>query len=99
MTIKERARVIRKATPNGDTLRNLWDMQNRLCDLCGHEIQDLALAALDHSIPVIWFARSPLPLEDAIAQATHPKNLRCAHFLGNYIVNSLASINSILLVA
>ena len=55
-------------------------MQNRICDLCGHEIQDLMLAALDHSIPVIRYARClDLAIEDAIRECNHPENLRAAH--------------------
>jgi len=77
--IKERARLIRNATPNGDMLENLFEMQNRICDLCGHPIQDLICAALDHSTPVIRFARSDMPIAKAIRWCNDPKNLRVAH--------------------
>jgi hypothetical protein len=83
LTIKQRVKLIRAATPNGDTLLRLYEMSNQNCDLCPFPIQDLMLAALDHSTPVIFFARSPMPIEDAIAQANDPKNLRCAHALCN----------------
>jgi len=82
MIVKQRASAIRKATP--DVLKELFEMQNRRCDLCGHPIQDLICAALDHSIPVIWFARSAMPIEQAIAEANAPKNLRCAHTSCNH---------------
>jgi hypothetical protein len=89
LTVKQRSRLIRKATPNGDTLENLFEMQNRICDLCEFPIQDLILAALDHSTPVIRFARSGMPIADAIAQANDPKNLRCAHAACNRAKNGL----------
>jgi len=76
-TIEERTQAIRRACP--DVLAELFEMQNRLCDLCGQPIQDLVCAALDHSIPVIRFARGPLPIEEAIRQANAPENLRAAH--------------------
>jgi hypothetical protein len=75
--IKRRREMIRAATP--DVLENLFEMSNRVCDLCNQPIQDLLLAALEHSTPVIHFAKSPLTIEDAIAQAHHPNNLRVAH--------------------
>lgn len=84
---QERARLIRNATP--DVLENLFEMSNRICDLCGHEIQDLICAALDHSTPVIYFARSTMPIEEAIAQANDPRNLRCAHASCNTAKNGL----------
>ena len=87
--VRERSRLIRRATPNGDTLRNLWDMQNRLCDLCGHECQDLLVCELEHSVPVILFARGPLPIEDAIRECNDPSNLRCAHASCNTAKNGL----------
>lgn len=72
-----RAKLIRNATP--DIREELFEMQNRICDLCGYPIQDLVVAALDHSTPVSFFARSDMPIEEAILQANDPKNLRCAH--------------------
>jgi general stress protein YciG len=75
--IKKRARLIRNATP--DILEELFKMQNRRCDLCSHSIQDLICATLDHSTPVISFARSEMPIDKAIAQANNPMNLRCVH--------------------
>jgi hypothetical protein len=79
--IQKRAKLIRATTP--DILEELWEMQNRKCDLCGQFIQDLVLAALDHSIPIIVFARSPLPIEEAIKQANDPVNLRATHTFCN----------------
>jgi hypothetical protein len=58
-------------------------MQNRVCDLCEQPIQAPVLAALDHSTPVVLFARGPLPIEEASAQANDPRNLRAAHFSCN----------------
>jgi hypothetical protein len=84
-----RATLIRKATPNGDTLENLFEMSNRICDLCGHPIQDLICAALEHSTPVIYFAKSTMPIEEAIAQANDPKNIRVAHSSCNSAKNVL----------
>lgn len=72
-----RVALIRNTTP--DILEALFEMQNRVCDLCGRPIQALILAALDHSTPVIHFARSDMPIADAMAQANASKNLRCAH--------------------
>lgn len=77
MTLKDRARLIRNATPH--RLSELFEMQNHICDLCSHPIQALCLADLDHSIPIDYFARSILPLPEAIAQANALQNLRCAH--------------------
>src|SRR5260370_23571720 len=75
--VRERSQRIRAATPN--VLGELYEMQNRRCDLCGEPIQDLIVAALDHSTPVIIYARGPLSIEDAVAQANVPANLRAAH--------------------
>jgi hypothetical protein len=77
--IRERARLIRLTTPN--ILEELFEMSNRKCDLCGFFIQDLTLAELEHSTPVIHFARNlDLSIEDAIQQANHPSNLRVVHY-------------------
>lgn len=55
-------------------------MSNRLCDLCGHEIQDICLAAIEHSIPVIRYARcSDIAIEDAARECNDLSNLRVAH--------------------
>jgi hypothetical protein len=75
--IVKRVNSIRLATPN--ILEELFEMQNRICDLCNKPIQDLVLAALDHSTPVILFARGPLPIEEAVRQANDPTNLRAVH--------------------
>ena len=75
--IKERTRLIRAATP--DCLEELFEMQNRICDLCGHFIQDISLSGLDHSVSVIYFAKSPLEIEDAVILANSLKNLRVVH--------------------
>jgi hypothetical protein len=59
-------------------------MSNRNCDLCGYPIQSLILAVLEHSTPVIHFARNlELPIEEAIRLANAPTNLRCAHSFCN----------------
>ena len=81
--VRERARLIRRVSPN--VLAELFEMQNRTCDLCGQGIQDLILAALDHSTPVIQFARGPLSIEDAVCQANDPSNLRAAHASCNHV--------------
>jgi len=75
--IKERSKFIRAATPN--CLEELFEMQNRICDLCGQPIQGICLAELDHSISVKAFAESELPVSDAVIQANSTKNLRAAH--------------------
>ena len=81
MTVKERTRLIRNTTPN--ILEELFEMQNRICDLCEQPIQDIILAELEHSIPVSWFAKSDLSIKDAIKQANAPNNLRAAHYSCN----------------
>jgi hypothetical protein len=84
--IKNRAKAIRLATP--DCLEELFEMSNRKCDLCGYPIQDLVLAVLEHSVPVVYFARSlELPIEEAVRQANDLSNLRCAHSSCNHIKN------------
>ena len=84
-TIKDRTKALRHATPKGDILETLFEMQNRICDLCDHPIQDLMLAALEHSTPVSWFAKTNLTLEEAIRQCNSPTNLRAAHATCNHI--------------
>jgi hypothetical protein len=76
-TITKRRELIKAATPN--ILKELFEMQNHKCDLCGEYIQDLVLAALDHSTPVILFARGRLPIKKAIKLANDPANLRATH--------------------
>jgi hypothetical protein len=76
-TTEERAQRIRDTTPN--ILRKCFEAQGHLCDLCGQEICDVSEAELDHSTPVIWFARSPLSDEEAVRQANDLQNLRAAH--------------------
>ncbi len=85
--IRERIRLIRNATP--DCLESLYEMQNRRCDLCEHPIQDLVCAALDHSTPIVVFARSYMSIEEAIRQCNDLKNLRAAHFSCNSAKNGL----------
>jgi len=75
MTIKQKIQFVRNAQPH--CLETLFEMQNRLCDLCGQEIQDLVCATIDHSIPIIRFLH--LPLAEAVIQANALTNLRCAH--------------------
>jgi hypothetical protein len=79
--LQKRGAAIRKATPN--ILEELFEMQNRICDLCGFPIQDLVFAALDHSVPVIVFARGPMSTKEAIRQANDSSNLRAVHFSCN----------------
>ncbi len=79
LTVRERRELIRAAKPYRSSLENLFEMQNRICDLCGHPIENFICAVLEHSTPIIYFARLAIPLEEAIAQAHDPKNLRCAH--------------------
>lgn len=81
-TVTQRAIAIRAAVP--DVLKHQFEIQNKVCDLCGHLIQDLICAALDHSVPVIRIARSSMSIEEAIAVANDPKNLRCAHASCNH---------------
>ncbi len=80
-SVRQRSQFIRKRKPN--LLEEHFEMQNRICDLCGHPIQDLILAVLDHSTPVIHFARGPLPTAEAARQANDPTNLRAVHFSCN----------------
>lgn len=81
-TVKERAAAIRAATPN--VLENLFEMQNRICDLCNYPIQEIMLAALDHSIPVIRYAKAlDIAIEDAIRECNDAGNLRAAHSICN----------------
>lgn len=83
MTIKQRAEAIRRATP--DCLEELFEMQNRICDLCSYPIQDLILAHLDHSIPVIKYARDfDMPIEEAIKVCNDISNLRVTHSFCNH---------------
>lgn len=78
MTIAQRAKFIRLATPN--CLEELFEMQNRICDLCGYPIQDLVLASLEHSTPVNYFARNfELDIIEAIQKANSLSNLRAVH--------------------
>lgn len=78
MNIKNRIQLIRQTTPN--CLEELFEMSNRICDLCGQPIQDLCLAALDHSIPVIRYARcTDVSIEDAIRECNDLSNLRPTH--------------------
>jgi hypothetical protein len=78
--IRKRARLIRKANPNGDTLENLFESQNKICALCDKPMQDIIVCELDHGTPVITFARNlSLPIDEAIRQCNDPKNLWCVH--------------------
>src|SRR5260370_36033164 len=86
-TIATRVALIRAATPA--VLPQLFEMQNGVCDLCGEPIQDLVIAALDHSTPVILFARGPLAINVAISQCNAPANLRAAHAFCNKAKNGL----------
>lgn len=77
LNVPQRAKLIRAAAP--DILESCFEQQSRICDLCTQPVQDLMLAALDHSTPVIHFARSTMPIAEAIAAANDPQNLRSAH--------------------
>jgi len=79
----KRALLIRKATPN--ILGSLFETQNHLCDLCGFQIQDLICAAMDHSTPVVRFAKMNITIEDAIALANDRTNLRAVHHHCNHV--------------
>ena len=81
--IRQRSRAIRSASPR--ILEQLFEMQNRICDLCNLPIQDLVLAVLEHSTPVIYFARNPIPIAEAIRLCNDPGNLRAAHATCNHI--------------
>jgi hypothetical protein len=83
--IAKRTSALRHTLPKKDTLQELFEMQNRICDLCGHLIQDLVLAVLDHSVSVSWFAKSDLDIETAALQCNHLTNLRAAHGKCNHI--------------
>jgi hypothetical protein len=85
--IEQRADAIRAATP--DVLPRLFEMQNQICDLCEHPMQDLIVATLEHSVPVIVFARGPLPIAKAERQCNAPGNLRAAHGACNSVKNGL----------
>lgn len=88
MDIKTRIRLIRAATP--DCVEELFEMQNRICDLCEQPIQDLILCELDHSIPVMRYAKClDVSIEDAIRECNHPDNLRAAHFVCNHRKSTL----------
>ena len=64
-------------------------MSNRLCDLCGYEIQDICLASIEHSIPVMMYAKClDVAIEDAIRECNSPDNLRVAHSSCNKMKNS-----------
>lgn len=80
--ITKRSKLIRSKIPAG-CLESLYEMQNRVCDLCEYPIQDLCFAELDHSIPTTYFARQATPIEEAIRLANHPNNLRAAHYTCN----------------
>jgi hypothetical protein len=87
--VAQRAQAIRNATPNFDA-ENLYEMSNRICDLCEHPIWNLIEVTIDHSTPVIHFARGPLSIEEAIAACHHPQNIRVAHESCNKSKNSLS---------
>ncbi len=87
MTIKNRIKRIRQETPN--CLEELFEMQNRLCDLCGLPIQDLICAVVEHSVPIVHFARTVKTLREASKQANDMKNLRCAHSSCNAVKQEL----------
>lgn len=76
--ILSRIKILRKTTP--DCLEELFEAQNRICDLCNKPIQDLILAELDHSTPLIKYAKDlSLSIEDAVLQCNSLNNLRATH--------------------
>jgi hypothetical protein len=80
--IRYRSKHLRRSVPN--ILEFCYESQNRICDLCNKPIQDLVLAALDHSVPLIQFARDiSLSLKEAVSSCNDPKNLRAAHSFCN----------------
>lgn len=81
LTVKERGLRIHAVVPK--VLKQLYEQQNHKCDLCPYPIQDLIVAEMDHSIPVLHFARLPIPLEDAIRQANDLSNLKAVHAFCN----------------
>lgn len=86
--INQRAKSIRAATP--DCLEELFEMQDRLCDLCGCYIQDIILASLDHSVPVNLYAKNlNISLSDAVSQCNDRSNLRAVHFSCNSSKNCM----------
>jgi hypothetical protein len=86
--IAQRSKLIRAATP--DCLEDLFEMQNRICDLCEQPIQDICLSELDHSIAVYSFAKSDLSIDDAISQANSVTNLRVSHGACNAAKNKMS---------
>lgn len=72
-----RCRVIRLRQP--DILSEMFEAQNHICDLCRYIIDNLLAASLDHSTPVILFARGPLVIEEAARRANLLSNLRAVH--------------------
>lgn len=75
--------IIHKETP--DIREELYEMSNRVCDLCGHPIQDVILAVIEHSTPVALYARGPLSVEEASRRANQLSNLRIAHYSCNTV--------------
>jgi hypothetical protein len=55
------------------------EIRERIRLIRRHPIQDLILATIEHSTPVIYFARSTMPIAEAIALANDPKNFRASH--------------------
>jgi hypothetical protein len=86
--VQQRAGMIREATP--DILEELFEMSNRLCDLCNHPIQDICLASIEHSIPVMKYAKcSDISIEDAVRECNDPSNLRVSHSSCNKAKNDM----------
>lgn len=84
MDLEQRIQAIRQGTPN--CVKELFEIQNRICDLCGRPIQDLILAHLDHSIPVIKYAQAwDIALDDAVRECNSLENLRIVHSKCNLI--------------
>jgi len=86
--ISKRSKILRKTTP--DCLIQQFEAQNRICDLCDGVIQDVVLAELDHSIPIIFYARSlNTPIEQAIKDCNSLHNLRATHSSCNAVKHDL----------
>lgn len=81
--IKKRSRYIRAHTPN--VLVLCFEMQNHICDLCGHPIQCILpeVTELDHSVPVYHFAAGPLDIKEAEKLCNNLNNLRAVHGICN----------------
>lgn len=89
MNTQQRAKLIRNAMPN--CLQELLTKQKGVCDLCNQLIQDSIFAHVDHSFPVIRYARAwDIAIEDAIRECNDLSNLRVVHILCNHRKKTLS---------